>query len=98
MNPSTVIPPWCLTLHVSGHTFNKDFGTSIPEYVHIHVVSELVRYVHCAQSFFCFRSSFDSEDVIFPATIIGQAVYHTVAIRNTGNEPTLYSIQEDNEK
>lgn len=36
INSATITPPWCLTLHVSGHTFNKDFGISIPEYVAIY--------------------------------------------------------------
>lgn len=35
INPLTTTPPWCLTLLVSGHTFNRDFGTLISEYVRI---------------------------------------------------------------
>lgn len=34
VNPLTVTPPWCLTLRLSGHSFNKDFGTVLPEYVY----------------------------------------------------------------
>lgn len=44
------------------------------------------------------RSSFYSEDVIFPPTIVGQSVYQTVVIKNAGNEPTVFSVKEDTDK
>lgn len=32
VNPLTVTPPWCVTVCVSGHAYNKDFGAMLPEY------------------------------------------------------------------
>lgn len=42
VNPLTVTPPWCLTLCLSGHAVNKDFGTLISEYVHTLCFSDYI--------------------------------------------------------
>lgn len=44
------------------------------------------------------RSSFYSEDVMFPPTIVGEPVYQTVVIRNAGKEPTIFGVKEDSSK
>lgn len=51
-----------------------------------------------SKTFFLARSSFDSEDVIFPPAVVGQSVYQSVVIRNNGAEPTVFNFEEDSDK
>ena len=45
-----------------------------------------------------FRSSFDSEDVIFSPAVVGHSAYQTVVLRNPGTEPTIFKFEEDSDK
>jgi hypothetical protein len=81
VNDDTLVPPWCLTCRVFGHTFGGNSEQFIPT-------------MKCSAT--NSNPGADAESLVtFPPCHLGDAVYQTIKITNMGDTPTEYSFEDD---
>jgi hypothetical protein len=78
VNDKTLTPPWCVTLLASGHSYNTDQLTP-----------------NCVLSTSSNKADLSAKNsangrLTFPACHIGDSVYQTVRITNSGNIPAMF--------
>ena len=83
VNDDTLVPPWCLTCRVFGHTFGGNSEQFIPNVI-------------CSAKRSALSDGPQSESLVtFPPCHLGDAVYQTIKLTNLGDTPTEYQFEED---
>jgi hypothetical protein len=76
VSDKTLTPPWCVTVLASGHSYSTDQLTP-----------------NCVLSTSSNKADFSAKNsgrLTFPACHIGDSVYQTVRITNSGNIPAMF--------